>query len=206
MHERERTGDKMKVLMINGSRREKGCTYTALTEIGKVLSEEKIDSEILYIGKRAVNGEIDELVREAAEKAMEADALIVGSPVYYASPSGEVLSFLDRFFQLGGAVLKHKPGAAVTSARRAGTTASLDVLNKYFLINEMPLVSSCYWPMVHGNSPEEVRKDEEGIFVMRTLARNLSWLLRLIELGRKEGVTAPESGPKPKTNFIRFEP
>lgn len=193
----------MKVLMINGSRREKGCTYTALTEIGKVLSEEKIDSEILYIGKRAVNGEIDELVREAAEKAMEADALIVGSPVYYASPSGEVLSFLDRFFQLGGAVLKHKPGAAVTSARRAGTTASLDVLNKYFLINEMPLVSSCYWPMVHGNSPEEVRKDEEGIFVMRTLARNLSWLLRLIELGRKEGVTAPESGPK--TNFIRSE-
>ena len=193
----------MKVLLINGSRRKSGCTYTALCEVAGALQKEGIETEILYVGLDAVNGNIDQAVKEAGELVKEADGIVVGSPVYYASPSGEVLSFLDRLFWLFGDDMKHKPGAAVVSARRAGTTASLDVLNKYFMINEMPVVSSQYWNMVHGNSPEEVKKDEEGMQIMRTLGRNMAWLIRCIAAGKEQGIATGPAEERAHTNFIR---
>ncbi len=170
----------MKVLLINGSRRKSGCTYTALKEVADVLESEKISTEIIHVGIDAVNGNIDKAVKETAAMLDEVDGIVLGSPVYYASPSGEIQTFLDRLFYIyiHGDKLKHKPGAVVASARRAGTTAALDVLNKYLMINEMPVVSSQYWTMVHGNSPEEVRQDAEGMQTMRILGKNMAWLLR----------------------------
>ena len=193
----------MKVVMVNGSRREKGCTYTALNEIAGVLNEQGIDTEIFHVGTKAVNGEINSIVKEVAEAVKNADGFVVGSPVYYASPSGEVIAFLDRLFGTAEADLRFKPGAAICSARRGGTTASLDVLNKYFLFNQMPLVSSRYWNMVHGNTPEEVLKDEEGIQIMRTLGTNMAWILKSIEAGKNAGVVQPVAEDKKFTNFIR---
>ncbi len=193
----------MKVLMINGSRREKGCTYTALSIIADVLKEYGIESQILHVGVRAVNGEIDEVVKEAAEIMKSADALVVGSPVYYASPSGEVIAFMDRLFSTCGKDMCLKPGAAIASARRGGTTASLDVLNKYFLYNQMPLVSSRYWNIVHGSKPEDVLKDEEGVQIMQVLGRNMAWMLQSIEAGKAAGVKQPEAFQTIFTNFIR---
>ena len=193
----------MKVLLINGSRREKGCTYTALSIIADSLKENGIDSEIFYVGEKAANGDIDALVKEASELVKKADGIVVGTPVYYASPSGEVQMFLDRLFISSGSDLRLKPAAAIASARRAGTTASLDVLNKYFTINEMPVVSSNYWNMVHGNSPEEVLKDEEGVQIMQTLGRNMAWLLKSIEAGKAAGIETPTKTQKIKTSFIR---
>ena len=149
----------MKVLMLNGSRNAKGCTFTALSEIAKELTAEGIDSEIVHIGKDAMNGNIDAAVKDVAVKLKESDGLVIGSPVYYASASGEVVAFLDRLFWTAGDDLRHKPGAAIASARRAGTTATLDVLNKYIQYCEMPLVTSNYWPMVHGFYPKAVMQD-----------------------------------------------
>lgn len=193
----------MKVLMINGSRREKGCTYTALTEVGKVLKEKGIDYEIFFVGQRAVNGEMEALLKEAEEKLKECDGVILGSPVYYASPTGEILAFLDRLFRTCPKELEHKPGAAVVSARRAGTSTTLDVLNKYFMITEMPIVSSSYWNMVHGNTPEEVYQDKEGLAIMHTMGENMAWLLQCIALGKTHGAPAPNTPERPRTNFIR---
>lgn len=193
----------MKVLMINGSRREHGCTYTALHLVAESLKEQGIDSEIVYIGTDSVNGNIDELIRELAPKCAQADGFVFGAPVYYASPSGESQVVLDRLFWAAGKDMKHKPAAVVTSARRAGTTASLDVLAKYPSINEMPIISSCYWTMVHGNSPEDVMKDAEGVYVMQQLGRNMAWILKSIEAGKAAGVPQPEPAQKPATNFIR---
>ncbi len=193
----------MKVLMINGSRREKGCTYTALHLVEQVLNQAGIETEILFVGKRAVNGEIDALVKEAIEKMKEVDGLVLGSPVYYASATGEIVAFLDRFFWNGGAALRCKPAAVLTSARRGGTTATLEVLNKYPTYQEMPLVSSCYWNMVHGNTPEEVMQDAEGVHIMETLGRNMAWILKCIEAGRQAGIDQPEAKEKVRTNFIR---
>ena len=173
----------MKVLLVNGSRREFGCTYTALKEVAGALENAGIGTEILYVGKAAANGSIDEIVKKTGAMLDQVDGIVLGSPVYYASPSGEVQMFLDRLFMQYGAALKYKPGAAVVSARRAGTTAALDVLNKYLMINEMPVVSSQYWNMVHGNSPEEVRQDAEGMQIMRILGQNMAWLLKCIEAG-----------------------
>ena len=193
----------MKVLLINGSRRENGCTYTALNEIANVLNENGIDTEIFFVGERAVNGKMDEAVKEAAQLVKTADGIIVGSPVYYASPSGEIIAFLDRLFGVAEADLRFKPAAAVTSARRAGTTATIDVLNKYFLYNQMPIVSSRYWSMVHGSKPEDVFMDEEGIQIMQTIGTNMAWLLKSIEAGKKAGVEQPVAQQKKFTNFIR---
>ena len=193
----------MKVLMINGSRREKGCTYTALHLIEQVLNQEGIETEILFVGKRAVNGEIDALVKEAIEKMKEADGLVLGSPVYYASATGEIIAFLDRFFWNGGAALRGKPAAVLASARRGGTTAALEVLNKYPTYMEMPLISSRYWNMVHGNTPAEVMQDAEGVQIMETLGRNMAWILKCIEAGRQAGITQPPAIDKVFTNFIR---
>jgi len=206
----------MKVLLLNGSPHERGCTYTALAEIAKTLEADGVDAEILWLGNGPTIGCTgcggcaklgkcvhDDVVNTAAEKARECDGLIVGSPVHYAAASGQITCALDRLFYSAGRSLRLKPAAAVASARRAGTTATLDQLNKYFTINQMPIVSSRYWNMVHGNTPEEVLHDEEGLAVMRTLAHNMAWLLKSIEAGRAAGVAAPVQEPPARTNFIR---
>ena len=207
----------MKVLLINGSSNEKGCTYTALTEVEKVLQEEGIDTEIVQLGNGPVrdcmgcggcasgNGCVfgDDAVNEIVAKAKECDGFVFGTPVYYAHPSGRILSFLDRMFYSGKKAFLHKPGFAVASARRAGTTASLDVLQKYFTISEMPVASSSYWTMVHGSKPEDVLQDAEGLQTMRNGARNLAWLMKCIELGKQHGVDAPVSESGVRTSFIR---
>lgn len=209
----------MKVLLVNGSARQAGCTYTALSEVAKVLEEEGVETEIFQIGDSPIRdctgcGGCAKLkknrcvfdgdcVNTLIEKAAECDGFVFGTPVYYAHPSGRILSALDRAFYAGGAAFRHKPGFAVASARRAGTTASLDAVAKHFTINEMPYVSSSYWNMVHGNTPDEVRQDAEGLQVMRNAARNLAWLLKCIELGRQSGVLPPQNEQGARTNFIR---
>lgn len=208
----------MKVLMVNGSSKPNGCTATALQEIAKVLREEEIDSEIVCLGGGPLRDCIgclgcmkldgqcafnDDCINEILEKAKTSDGFIFGTPVYYAHPSGRVLSALDRMFYAGKKYFMHKPGAAIASARRAGTTASIDALNKYFTIAEMPVVSSSYWNMVHGNKPEEVLQDAEGLQVMRNLGRNMAWLLKCLEAGRNTGVAVPVNEYDNKTNFIR---
>ena len=188
----------MKVLLLNGSPRKEGCTYTALTEVANTLKKNGIEAEIFQAGDPS-----RENVTAAAEKMKEADALVVGSPVYWASPSGQIMEFMDKFASMAGKYMVHKPAAAVASARRAGTTATLDVLTKYFTYHQMPIVSGNYWTMVHGNTPDEVHKDEEGLQIMRTLGNNMTWLLKCIEAGKNAGINAPETEEKIKTNFIR---
>lgn len=188
----------MKVLLLNGSPRKNGCTYTALCEVADTLKKEGIESEIFQAGNPS-----KEAVKEAAEKLKQADGLIVGSPVYWASPTGKIIEFMDMLCSMAGNELLYKPAAAVASARRAGTTATLDVLMKYFLYHQMPVVSSNYWNMVHGNTPEEVRQDAEGLQIMRTLGNNMAWLLKSIEAGKKAGLEVPAQEEKIKTNFIR---
>lgn len=205
-----------KVLMLNGSANQKGCTYTALSEIGKALEEEGISYEIFQIGADPIrdcigchqcneNGCIftDDKVNQFVEKAKEADGFIFGTPVYYAHPSGRVLSFLDRVFYSSKNAFAHKPAASVASARRAGTTASLDALNKYFGISSMPTVGSTYWNMVHGNSAEEVLQDKEGLQTMRNIAKNMSWLIKCLALGKEQGIVLAKEERENKTNFIR---
>ena len=206
----------MKVLMINGSPHEKGCTYTALSEIKNTLSKEGIDSEILYLGTNAMYGCIacgycsqngkcvfDDLINQVLSKIDEYDALVIGSPVYYAGPSGQLTAFLDRLFYASKGRMAGKLGASIMSCRRGGASATFDRLNKYFTISNMPVVSSQYWNQVHGNSPCEVLQDKEGMQTMRTLAQNLAWLLKCIEEGEKSGITRPKYETKINTNFIR---
>ena len=207
----------MKVLLLNGSPHAKGCTFTALSEVAKELETQGIQTEILQIGTQPVRGCIgcrrcrttghcifdDGIVNLVIDKAAEADGFIVGSPVYYASANGALIALLDRIFYAGSKNFVYKPAAAVVSARRAGTTASFDELNKYFTISQMPVVSSQYWNMVHGNTPDEVRQDLEGLQIMRTLGRNMAWLLRCIEAGKKANVSLPEEESRVATNFIR---
>lgn len=187
----------MKVLLLNGSRREKGCTFTALTEVAKALEANKISTEIIH----AVPD--DQIVKEVAERIKTADGLVLGSPVYWASPSGEMVTFMDKLSAIAGADLRHKPGAAIASARRAGTTATLEVLQKYLMYCEMPIVSSNYWAMVHGNTPEEVKKDLEGMQIMRVLGNNMAWLLNCIAAGKAAKVVEPAKEAKVMTSFIR---
>ncbi len=207
----------MKVLLINGSPNEKGCTYTALSEVAETLKKEGMETEIFQLGKQPIRGCTgcggctkthnrcvfdDDRVNLAIESAETADAFVIGSPVYFASANGGLISMLDRMFY-AGKCFAYKPAAAVVSARRAGTTASIDMINKYFSIRNMPIVSSKYWAMVHGNSPEEVRQDLEGMQIMRTLGRNMAWLLQCLEAGQKAGITIPEAETPVRTNFIR---
>lgn len=206
----------MKVLLLNGSPHPHGCTFTALSEVAGALEKNGIETEIFQIGNQPISGciacgkcrdtgkcVISDRVNDFVEKAKSADGFVFGSPVYYASASGQISSFLDRAFYGKSAIFEGKPGAAVVSCRRAGSTASLDQLNKYFTISGMPVVSSRYWNMVHGNTPEEVVQDKEGMQVMRTLGNNMAWLLKCIELGKAQGVSFPEKEPAQKTNFIR---
>lgn len=206
----------MRVLMLNGSPKANGNTYTALLEIGKQLNKENIEYEIVQIGGAPMrdcigcgrcteNGCIfsDDGVNEFIAKAKEADGFVFGTPVYYAHPSGRILSFLDRVFYSGGRAFKFKPAASVAVARRAGTTASFDCLNKYFGISQMPVAGSTYWNNVHGAVPGEVSFDEEGMRTMRNLARNLAWMIRCFDAGKKNGIPLPETETGNKTNFIR---
>lgn len=188
----------MKVLLLNGSPRKEGCTYRALTEVARTLHAQGIETEIFQAGKPDM-----ECIKEGAQKMKEADALVVGSPVYWASPSGQIIEFMDKFCSLAGKDMYFKPAAAVASARRAGTTATLDVLLKYFTYHQMPVVSSDYWAMVHGNTPEEVEQDLEGLQIMQVLGNNMAWLLKCLEAGKKAGISQPQQEEKIKTNFIR---
>lgn len=206
----------MKVLLLNGSPHAQGCTYTALNEVGATLKKHGIDTELVHVGTRPVAECIacgsckggapcifDDGVNALAARLEEFDALVVGAPVYYAGPSAQICAFLDRLFYSAGGKLTGKPAAAVVSCRRGGASAAFDRLNKYFSINSMPIVTSQYWNQVHGNTPAEVLRDEEGLQTMRTLGENMAWLLRCIEAGKAAGVPAPVYEPKRPTNFIR---
>lgn len=207
----------MKVLLLNGSPHKKGCTARALLEVERSLQEEGVQTETVTIGDQAIHGCIgcgvcsqkgscvfeEDPVNEVIGKMAGMEGLVIGSPVYYASANGTLYSFLDRLFYAGGRHFAFKPGAAVVSARRAGTTATLDTLNKYFTISQMPLVSSRYWNMVHGSTPSDVEQDLEGLHTMRTLGKNMAWLLKSIEAGKAAGISLPEQEQKPWTNFIR---
>ena len=179
----------MKVILVNGSPKEKGCTYTALKEVEKQLNKNDIETEVFWIGNKPISGclgcgrclktgkcVIDDKVNEFLEKVKEADGFVFGSPVHFAASSGMLSSFMDRVFYGRGKLFANKVASAVVSCRRGGATAAVDEINKYFLMTNMPIVSSQYWNMVHGNTPEEVLKDEEGMQTMRTLGNNMAWL------------------------------
>ena len=206
----------MKILLINGSPNEFGCTYTALAEAQMVFEKNGIETEMIYLGKKPVAGCIacgfcrkaglcafDDKVNDIIDELDEIDGIIVGSPVYYAGVSGQITSFLDRLFFAAGGKMKGKPAATVVSCRRGGASAAFEIINKYFMMNNMPVVTSQYWNQVHGNTPEEVKQDEEGLQTVRVLAQNMIWLLRCIEAGKNAGVEYPEYEPKRRTNFIR---
>lgn len=205
----------MKVLLINGSPHEFGCTYTALSEVAKTLQEEQIETEIVHVGNKDIRGcmacrtcketgkcVFDDIVNEVAGKLEKCDGLVVGTPVYYASANGTLISFLDRLFYSQSSDLRMKVGASVVSARRGGCSSTFDELNKYFTINGMPVVSSQYWNSVHGNTPEEVKQDLEGMQIMRTLGHNMAFLIKSIALG-KEQFGLPVKEQRIGTNFIR---
>jgi multimeric flavodoxin WrbA len=189
----------MKVLMINGSPHEKGCTFTAMSEIESVLKQEGIHTVWFFVGNDG-DSFSKERVDACGKLALECDAMVIGSPVHYAACSGVLSAFLDRLFPSYGAALRLKPACAVVSCRRGGASATFDELNKYFTISQMPVVSSSYWNGVHGNTPDEVRKDKEGMQVMRNLGRNMAWILKCIE---KAGIPLPDRETPVKTNFIR---
>lgn len=207
----------MKVLLVNGSPRAKGCTYTALTEVAKALEADGIETEIFQVGAKPVRDCIacmkcrelkkcvfdDDVANALIERAKTADGFVFGSPVYYAHPSGILLSVLDRAFYAGGYAFAGKPGASVVSARRGGTAASFDVINKYFGITQMPVVSSSYWNMVYGKTPDEVRQDEEGLQTMRNIGHNMAYLLKCMQVGKEQGILPPQNNVSVRTNFIR---
>ena len=206
-----------KVLLINGSPHAKSCTFTALDVVAKELERNGMETEIVHVGHKDIRGCIgcgkcreigkcvfdNDLVNEVAKKFEQADGLVIGSPVYYAGANGTLVSFLNRLFFSASFEKRFKVGAAVVSARRMGTSATLDQLNKYFLHGEMPVAASRYWNAVHGNNPEDVMKDEEGLQTMRVLGRNMAFLIRAIAAERERN-GLPEAEPiRIATNFIR---
>ena len=210
----------MKVLLVNGSPHPNGCTYTALEEVAKTLNTERIGTDIFQVGTKPIAGCIacatcaktghcsfSDSVNDFLDLAKDADGFIFGSPVHYAAASGAITSFMDRAFYTDLLADRQsfylKPAAAVVSARRAGTTATFDQLNKYFTISQMPVISSRYWNMVHGATAEDVKKDLEGLQTMRVLARNMAWFLKCKEAGTKAGVQFPVLEETVYTNFIR---
>ncbi|MBR1600537.1 MAG: flavodoxin family protein [Alphaproteobacteria bacterium] len=195
----------MKVLLINGSPHKNGCTNRALEEIAETLKNEGIEAEIYHIGIKPISGCIacmkclengkcvfNDVVNEIGARLNEFDGIILGSPVYYAGPSGQMCSFCDRLFFSNASKMSGKLAAAVVSCRRGGATASFDRLNKYFTICNMQVVGSQYWNMVHGFTPDDVQKDKEGLQTMRTLGKNMAWLLKCIEIGKQNGINKPE--------------
>lgn len=210
----------MKVLLVNGSPHEKGCTYTALQEVSGALNANGIGTEIFQLGTKPLSGCIacrkcaelkrcvfSDRVNDFLDLAKDTDGFVFGSPVHYASAGGAIISFMDRLFFADMLSGRHsfylKPAAAVVSARRAGTTATFDQLNKYFTISGMPVISSQYWNMVHGATPDDVQKDLEGLQTMRVLGKNMAWFLKCKEAGLKAGVALPEKEDRVFTNFIR---
>ena len=205
----------MKVLLVNGSSREHGCTDRALREVAAALNAEGIDTEMFFIGNAPIpdctacmscrkTGKcvFDDVANRLTEKALECDGFVFGTPVYYAHPSGRILSVLDRAFYSCGRNFAFKPAASIVSARRSGTTASVEVLNKYFGITSMPIVSSTYWNAVHGNTPAEVEQDTEGLATMTNIGKNMAWMLKSIEAGKAAGIERPAL-TRERTNFIR---
>ena len=211
----------MKVILVNGGPHKNGCVNTALEEVSRTLKEEGIETEIFWIGTKPIAGCIacktcaktgkcvfDDVVNEFVEKAKDVDGFIFGSPVHYAGATGAITSFMDRVFYSASSsgksdIFLFKPAATVISARRAGTTATYEQLNKYFGITQMPIISSRYWNMVHGGTPEEVKKDEEGMQIMRILGKNMAYFLKCIEAGKEKGINRPEQEKVNFTNFIR---
>ncbi len=210
----------MKVILVNGSPHSKGCTYTALCEVENALRAGGIETHHFWIGNKPLAGcsdcgwcrthgfcHYDDRVNAFLAVAGMYDGFVFGSPVHFSSAAGSMTAFMDRVFYAD--LLAHKnlfylkPGAVIASARRAGTTATLDQLNKYLLFAEMPVVASRYWNMVHGQTPDEVLQDKEGMQIMRVVGRNMAWLLRNIEAGRKNAVAMPEREKRISTNFIR---
>ena len=214
----------MKVLLLNGSSHPNGTTMAAIKEMEKVFHAENVETEVIQVGGKPIadclqcnvcqkTGQCvfkDDGVNDFVEKAKSADGFVFATPVYFAHPSGRIYDFLDRAFYSAGSdevydAFKFKPGAAVAVARRGGTTAALDGLNKYFGIAQMPVAGSTYWNMVHGLYGEEAPQDEEGMQTMRNLARNMVWMMRCFALGKKEGVPYPATETEACTNFIRRE-
>lgn len=206
----------MNVLLINGSPHKNGCTYTALTEIAGVLQEAGIETTIFHIGAAPVGGCVGcggcakagkcvfgGPVADVLPLVEKADGIVFGAPVHYATAAGSMLGFMHRLAMSSGAYLRHKPAAVITSARRAGTTTALEAMEKVPQFFEMPLISSTYWPMVHGSNAEQVTLDEEGCQIMRNLGRNMAWMLRCIEAGKTAGIQPPQAETGKKTSFIR---
>ena len=208
----------MKILLVNGSPHEHGCTRAALDEIAKELSAQGVESSIFWIGTEPLAGCIGcgacrkegadgcfrkDRVNDFTAIAAEADGFVFGTPVHWAFASGAITSFMDRVFFSAGGRLRGKPAACIASARRAGTTAALDQLNKYFYICGLPIAPSQYWAMVHGSKPEDVAKDLEGLQIMRSLARNIAWMAKCFAAGKASGIDMPAPEPAVRTNFIR---
>jgi len=205
-----------KILLLNGSPHEKGCTYTALREVADTLEKNGVETEFFWVGTAPVAGCIacgkcrqekkcvfGDGVNRILEHLDSFDGLVAGSPVYYAGPSGQICAFLDRLFYASGGRMAGKAAAAVVSCRRGGASAAYDRLNKYFSISNMVIATSQYWNQVHGNTPEEVRQDAEGLQTMRTLGQNLAWLVQCREAGIEKGIGLPVYEPRQGTNFIR---
>ena len=205
----------MKVILVNGSPNEKRCTYTALKEVEETLNKHNIETELIWLGNKPISGCLgcgaclktgrcfmNDIVNEFLDKAEYADGFIFGTPVHFASASGMITSFMDRAFYGRSNLFKNKPAAGIVSCRRGGASSTFDMLNKYFAMNNMPIITSQYWNMVHGNKPEEVKQDLEGMQTMRTLANNMAWILKCIEAGKNNGIDYPENEHIIRTNFI----
>ena len=204
----------MNVLLINGSPHKNGCTYTALSEVAKSLNNNSVETEIFHIGMKPIQGCIacgkcyktgkcafeDNIYNSLFEKIKEADGIVVGSPVYYAGPNGSLCALLDRLFYSASYLMTNKPAAAVVSCRRGGASSTFDRLNKYFTINQMPVVTSQYWNSIHGNTAEEAKRDLEGLQIMRTLGNNMAWMLKTMKNSNEE---LPQREERVATNFIR---
>lgn len=205
----------MKVLLVNGGPHPQGCTNRALEEVEKALNEEGIETVNYFIPNTEMHDCIacmscrqtgqcvfDDAVNEFTAMAQEADGFVFGTPVFFAHPTGKLLSFMDRAFYSAKVNFAHKPSAAITSSRRAGNIVSMDVINKHFGNSEMPIITSNYWNEVHGQKPEEVEKDEEGLATMYALGKNMAWILKCIDAGKKAGIEIPQNVKK-ATNFIK---
>ncbi len=206
----------MKVLLVNGSPRQHGCTYTALAEVAKTLQDKGIETDIHWVGNQAVPGctacgschktgvcIFDDQVNDIAARLDRYDGFLFGTPVYYGGPSGQILSFMNRLFYSASRKMAGKPVSAVVSCRRGGASAAFQQLNMHFMMTNMLIITSQYWNQVHGNTPQEVLQDAEGMQTMRTLAENMAYVLRSLEAGRASGVPQPAYEPKIRTNFIR---